>query len=464
MLHAADGDGNWFDRALVWQPDLNETSNVIVRGPLEEMPSLGVNAQLDLLVTGDEPASSGYTPLAVAGSTGAVQAQGVQQLAAVSGLNEVGGLDARGLRMSLLPKNGRMPYLNGYNHLVWRDGEPIDPFVLALLASDDSVIWQREIFNDGKRLMEMSPLQRLYTARGPCGLIFAPPYPRTYIPAWALTPEEQAQLDNQAFPQSYLDARAAVLLDALRSSLAETSWTRDSVDEAISFAERLRLVASPQDTTFAWLFALCYYGHTLSGDLATPAGWSIPGHTPTGLQLDLAPVGDRKKPNGRWYVNYVQGVMDTDALSAKVYGELYIPVDVTAAGKPVTFTRTWQFPADLQTPVNDFAVQFDGPFWTSKFTVDGKSRTLTLADKTTITDRLTGSTPDSYSYSASGSGISAKDWVGSFATGTGSDGITLTWQTTFTPADAESTVRLFSIAAAAAAAMTESLDDHFSPH
>ena len=63
-----------------------------------------------------------------------------------------------------------MPFLNGYNHLVWRDGEPIDPFVLAVLGPDGTAVWQREIFNEGKRLMEMSPLQRLYSSRGPCGL------------------------------------------------------------------------------------------------------------------------------------------------------------------------------------------------------------------------------------------------------------------------------------------------------
>ena len=36
--------------------------------------------------------------------------------------------------LDLLEKNGTKPFLNGENHLVWHDGEPIDPFILAIIS------------------------------------------------------------------------------------------------------------------------------------------------------------------------------------------------------------------------------------------------------------------------------------------------------------------------------------------
>ena len=225
------------------------------------------------------------------GKAGPLQGQGVQQVAGVSGLEPVETLVADGLRVTLRSKDGRMPFLNGYNHLVWRDGEPIDPFVLAVLGPDGTAVWQREIFNDGKRLMEMSPLQRLYSSRGPCGLDTN----LRNIPPWALASlgeQEREQLANPGFPISYLKQRAGVLAGALTASLDAPEWSRDAVDRVVSFAERLRLVAAPSGFTVGWLRILLNYGHTVSGeqvaaDPALPAGLT----TATGLKLQLAPSG-----------------------------------------------------------------------------------------------------------------------------------------------------------------------------
>jgi hypothetical protein len=459
MLHAADGDDHWFDRALVWQPDLHESPNIIVREPRSELPPLGIAVcGLDLNVTGDAGATSGYFPIGLMSSTGAVQTQGVQQIARVSGLHHVDRLASEGLRIALLPKNGVMPYLNGYNHLVWQDGEPIDPFVLALLDTDGDVVWQREIYNEGKRLMDMSPLQRLLAMRGVCGF---DSYTKT--PDWAraaLSPQEREQLAKAEFPGSYLDTRASVLAEALKQSLNAPVWDRAAVDTAISFADRLRLVASPRGTTVDWLKYICHYGHTISGDQLGPGQPALPGKTATGLQLTLARP-DRKTPNGRWLVTYAQGVMDTDALSAMIFGELYVPLEVTTAGEQVTFTRSWRFPAGVEPAVSSYALQFAAPFW-AQFKVESKNRSITLADGTVITETLTSSTDSSYTYSATGvPGISS--YAGTFAAEPDPEGIALSWTTTFIPADAAASVRMFSIDAGAADAMTQALDSYFAP-
>ena len=461
MLHAADGDGHWLDRALIWQPDLPGTGNVIRREPRDQLPPVGIHAAgLELLVTGGGPARSGYVPIAAMGLAGPLQGQGVQQVAGVSGLEPVETLAADGLRLTLRSKDGRMPFLNGYNHLVWRDGEPIDPFVLAVLGPDGTVVWQREIFNDGKRLMEMSPLQRLYSSRGPCGLDTN----LRNIPPWALASlgeQEREQLANPGFPISYLKQRAGVLAGALRASLDVPEWSRDAVDRVVSFAERLRLVAVPSGFTVGWLCILLNYGHTVSGaqvaaDPALPAGLT----TATGLKLQLAPSA-RSTPNGRWFVDYTQGYMDTDSLSAMVYGELYVPLEVTSAGAPLCFKRSWRFPPGIESVVRAHAVQFGTPFWAG-FHVEGNSRTFALPNGTAITETLTGSTDSSYDYAESGF-PGTTDSTGSFALASDPEGATLTWTSTFTPADAAAAVAVFSQRATVAAAITAALESHFLP-
>jgi len=64
-----------------------------------------------------------------------------------------------------------------------------------------------------------------------------------------LSPEERAQLANPDLPISYLTQRAEILATALVSALAPPTWSRDTVDAAISLGERLRLVAVPLGTT-----------------------------------------------------------------------------------------------------------------------------------------------------------------------------------------------------------------------
>jgi hypothetical protein len=375
--------------------------------------------------------------------------------------------DAGGLTVDLRSKDGVVPFHNGYNHLVWADGEPIDPFVLSVAATgsgdgERQELLRREIFNKGLTLMEMDPLQRMYSSRGPSGF-------DSYanIPPWAiamLSAEEQAALADANFPMSYLIARAGLLGKELQASLGAGEWTQATVDTAISFAERTRLVANPRGTTVGWLPALLHYGHSVSGEQApAPAADPVLAALGERLGVELSVAGGRREwPNGRWIAEYSQGVMDTDALSAVVYGQLYVPLEVKPGQGPARFAPSWRFPAGMEAAVAGWACKFDAPFW-AQFDVRGNVRSITLPDgTTTITEELADETDSGYSYTGEGvDGIS--DYAGSFEVSTEGDATVLTWATSWTAADSASLVRMLSINAGGAAAMGAALDAHFSP-
>jgi hypothetical protein len=470
MLHAADAP-HYFDRALVWQPESG--GNVIVREPRDALPRTGVRvAEISVLVP-DGTAQSGYVPLSVMQSSGAVQTSGVQQELQVEGLLDVLTVSTdellgpgAALGVDLLAKDGRVPYLNGYNHLVWQDGEPIDPFVLAVVADGGGgpprQVMGREVFNEGLSLMQMSPLQRLLSARGPCGF----DGDLSHIPAWAralLTPEEQRLLTEPGFPLSWLRARGDLLTAHLEARLGGSDPGRDDVDAIVSFAERLRLVSVPRGTTVAWLGILLHYGHTISGQLS-------PGMS---AELMLGPLGqrlgarltvgesDRSEPNGRWLARYAKGVMDTDALTDLVFGELFVPVVAAPADDPIRWERSWTFAAGIRDVVADYACRFNQPFW-AQFHVDGDTRTTRLANGTTLTETLTNATPQSYSYSATGfAGV--EGYEGTFEAADTAAGCVLTWRCSFRCTDSASIVTVLSTNAAAAGTMTDRLAAHLGP-
>jgi hypothetical protein len=417
MLHAADGDRR-FDRALVWQnfePDRN-----ILRPVLNGGPPLGVNlAEVSLLAP--EPgqgASAGYLPLQVMSSTGAVQTSGLQQNLGISGLHEIISLKAdammgdstRQLRLTLETKDGVRPFLNGENHLVWQDGEPIDPFIIGLYEDAGAHknlpkrLFQREIFNNGLGLLEMEPYQRLLSSRGPCGFDGF-----NNIPDWALTTDLRQALGAPGFPMSYLDARQKSLIKQLEEAAQASDQSHGTIDQIVSLAERLYLVAQPSSTTSGWLGVLLHYGHTVSGAIQVGEG-----ENPIlnelgariGLRLGIAPpAGDRGAPNARWLAAYTKGIMDTDALSDFVYGELYVPLTVSDAG-PVKFNRHWTFAPDLAGALAAFATDFSKPFW-GNFTVQGDSRTesvtgIARSNPVTLTDRLGQKSDGQYTYTTEG--------------------------------------------------------------
>ncbi|MCH7801240.1 MAG: hypothetical protein IIC24_06815, partial [Chloroflexi bacterium] len=501
MLHSADGDVR-FNRDMFWQ-DHPDVASRIRRTPTDRLPAIGVNcADVSLVVTTDpvpgspdSVANAGYVPLQIMQSTGAVQASGVQQTVEVQGFQSLLNLtpeeifgDGRRLRVDLLEKNGIRPFLNGNNHLVWQDGEPLDPFILAVQtgpsngsAQDDSqLVFQREIFNtksDGQSLtfLEMSPLQRLFSARGPVG--FDPDL--NHIPEWAkdqLSPEERSLLFNTGYPITYLTQRACVLADDLYDHVTKIDGrdqlTQSDVDAIVSLAERRRNVTIPRGTTVAWLTILLHYGHTVSGKVQLGEGdnpilTAIAERTNLNLRVGDGEGTDRKSPNSRWLAKYTQGVMDVDALSNLVFGEVFIPVTVKADDKPIEFHRRWTYPETMKSAVAEYACRFDSPFWGNFDPVSSgdRTRTRTLPDGTVITETEVAHDDTWYEYTISGiEGVS--DFVGEFRlidSGESDGEVTLERKVRFKCEQSEIIVKIASMIAQDNQQMTDKMTGHFSP-
>lgn len=461
MLHPADGPDRRMDRALWWQQFAQP--NLIVRGPSGKVPPLGVNLVEAALLVTDGAATAGYTPLQIMNSTGAVQASGVQQDLAVSGLNEIVRLNVADnpygapIRFYLAASGGGTPHLEGLNHLVWQDGEPIDPFVFGIYSDSGEPLARREIFNDGKRILEMNPLQRLLSARAPCG--FDSP---SAIPDWALTPELRKVLSDSRFPISFLDGRARDLAVALEPLLQASSLDKNAVDEIMSLAYRMLLVSAPnrRGTTVGWMTALLHYGHTISGPTTVANGAATilaPFQQNTNMALSFASEQDRTKPNSRWLAGYTKGVMDVDSIRDFIYGELYVPIAAQSAGAPITMKKTWSFPSGMEQAVAAYACNFAQPFW-ANYEVTGNVR-VTDSGSTTVTEMLTGApSPSSYSYS-----IAGFNGVASCSASMTATGAALTWSVEFDSTDAQAIVALLTYAASSVQSMGAALAKNFAP-
>lgn len=419
MLHPADGKGT-FDRALVWQ-NLPGQKNIL-RAPTAKLPEIGVNIiDLTLQVT-DQGATAGYVPLQIMQSAGAVQTSGVQQYLDVSGLNDLVRFDAADvlgagnpLRLDLLEKDGIRPFLNGDNHLVSKDGEPIDPFIISITNDKHQNIFQREIYNEGKTFLDMDPLQRLETGRWPTGFDAN----LNDIPDWLTNHLPSAYVDAiMQGPPAYLNNRAGVLYDELEVLLTDgTVIDQQKIDSVISYAERLFLITMPRGTTVGWLATLLNYGHSVSGTLKSSES-NNPIYDLIERELNVKvscepEEKDRSKANSRWVVKYTKGIMDTDAITNLVYGELYIPLQVLPDGRPINVKKKWVFAAGMKDLIAQYACDFSKPFWAS-FKIDGKVRSITLPSGITITETLAAADTNSYKYTAEGvPGI--KGYSGSFS-------------------------------------------------
>jgi len=471
MLHAADGDRR-LDRSLVWQ--MTDPARTIRRDVAADLPEVGVNCvDVTLVVTNGGGVSAGYVPYQTAnfGIQKDLAVRGFHDLCAVTPKQILG--DGGRLRVDLLAKKGINPYLYGSNHLVWQDGEPIEPFVLAVLAdvagahasATPTLVFQREVFSGGLTLPEMSPLERINTARAPCGFDYTqsiPLWARRFLPSIA-----QDLLATKAdFSSQFLAKRADTLGDRLADELARPSGvTQDYVDAVVSLAERMKLVSVPRSTTVNWLQFLLHYGHSLSGSLTVSEGdnpilAALGGAV--GLRLAVADPGDRGAPNGRWLVKYSMGTMDTDALSNFAFGELYIPLMASAANEPVHMTKTWTFPANMKLAVIEYSCRFSQPFW-APYTINpaGTQRVLTPSDLS-VTDDLVSQDASSYTYDVTGLvGVSASR--GAFRVQSGEDRTILDWQVSFTCTDQSSIVAALAFIAAAADQMTAALTSNFGP-
>ncbi|MEC5145411.1 ferritin-like domain-containing protein [Chitinophaga sp. 212800010-3] len=450
MLHSADGNRK-LNRALVWQ---HTNDSQILREPLDKLPELGVNCVDISLMAAGKNTSVGFVPLQVMQSVGAVQTSGVQQKLAVTGVQslfniapgQITGSDQKKIRMDLLPKNGLNPLLLGENHLVWQDGEPIDPFILAVKmdtgADAPVLLTQREIYNEGKRMIDMTPLERIYTNRAPVGFDSV-----NNIPAWArkgFSAPEKKMIGGNGYPMSYLRNRSQQLEDALQQSLLNNeSLTAQKVSEVVSLAERMSLVAIPRGTTVAWLNYTLHYGHTVSGNLQNGSSNPILDFITknTGLVCSVAAPKNRSDANARWLVNYTKGIMDTDALSDFVFGELYIPLTISNVNGNISFKRTWKYNIALLQPLQGFACQFQHPFWNNDYAVQGNTRTLKVSKDVTITETLDNTTSAGYSYALAGyPGITSCTQTVEMAADTTSNTANLNWTIQFTATDQQALI------------------------
>jgi hypothetical protein len=471
MLHAADGN-RVLDRALVWQP--TEPDKTFTREPADKLPKLGVNGLDVSLLIASTPATAGYMPLSVIQSTGAVETSGVQQDCTVTGLNPVLSPcgDAHGLRFDLLAKDGIRPFLNGMNHIISQDGEPIDPFIFSVsAASSDTanmppkMLFFREVYNDGKTILEMHPLQRLESFRWPCGFDKV-----GNIPGWALAafPAEEQALADPKFPDRYLKRRRRDLIDSLKKALKEASAAEtrrlDYVDRIVSLTERLALLGDPSGTTSIWLTYLLHYGHTVSGHLTTANG-SNPVldeiEATCGLSLKPATVADRTKPNARWLATYTKGVMDTDALSDFVYGELYVPLVPVPADQSLHFQYRWALPGAALESVKEYACTFKKPFGPT-YDAKGEDQRSYRSDDHAITETLLRADGNGYTYTVEG--YPASDYKCSFSVSSSpSVDVQLEWAFSFSCTSPGDITRVIRAAAANAAKMQTALTSHFTP-
>jgi hypothetical protein len=449
MLTADDGPAH-LDRALVMQPV--KAPNVIIREPRDRLPPLGVEVHEVALVVTDYPSGATRTvPVAGAGPAGGLKRFTIEGLhpILVCEPKDLLGQDSRvGIDLLASP-DGTRPYLVGENHLVWQDGEPIDPFILAITMAAKGqaapiVLLGREIYNDGRTVMQMDPQQRARTLRGPVAFDRL-----TNAPEWVRKTLSATELRGINTASGYLDDRAAALADALTSTLDNRSRSQAAVDQAMSLLERRRRVVRPRGTTVGWLPLLVHYGHTISGQLrGLDSGSNVlfaKLAERCGLDLTGADaVRDRHTSNGRWMITYAKGYMDTDQLSDLTYGELLIPVHSTSLGnRPLRITRSWTLAATVD-EINTYACRFHRPFGPSgvgspqgpesaaAYAVVGNVRELHRVGYPALRETLREQKRDYYTYRVDGlPGLT--DCEAKFATSTHRDRTTtLTWTVQFT--------------------------------
>ncbi len=468
MLHAADGDKR-LDQALVWQ--VTDPATTIVRGP-DALPPVGVRCVDASIVVTDGAGKAGYVPQQQMSSAGAVQTTGMQYSVELTGLNPLWTIPAADLGgeigIDLLTKDGTRPFLNGYNHVVSQDGEAIDPFVIAVVtrtgSADQDELVTREVFNDGHTFLSMNPLEQLESSRRPVGFGSSASLPDWVLPL--LPDDAPAPTNPPAFAGGFLEGRAERLIDALREAVADSPADRGSIDTAVSLAERSRLVSVPRGTTFGWLTAVLHYGHTVSGPKHVGEGAAAlieRALEPTGLGGSVLDGVDRSSPNGRWFAKYTLGVMDTDGLRNLVYGELLIPIAVSASGD-LELPQRFEFPTGLSQAAVAKVARFDDPFWTDGYHVEGDTRSINVGGRT-VTERLTDHGPYGYRYTIDGLPGSCGPVSGTLGV-VGSDGDghgALDWQVD-APADAvTSAVDVLTYVGRTAAQMEAALDRLVSP-
>ena len=407
MLQPSDGEGKRLNRALIWQRHTNDSSE-IKRGPKDAVPEIGVNCVDISLMAAGTNVKVGYIPLHTMNSVGAVQTTGVQSILDIVNLAELCRFKPEDItddpekmvRIDLLSKGEFKPLLLGENHLIWQDGEPIDPFILQVSIDGDvsenqeHATFKREIYNEDKRLIEMTPYERLLSARGPVGFDSV-----TNVPKWArpkcLT-SRSAFIGKSRYPASYLVARAQELEKELKLAFGDSKklLTNKDVKDIASLASRMNWMAlDPRGTINAWLKVLLHYGHSISGSFESTDKNPILEiiRQKTGLSCTIDGSKDRNEKNARWIIKYCKGIMDVDALSDFIFGELYIPVTITSGlCQEIKLCHDWKFNEQMYGPLKNFTIDFYKVFWRDDYEYDRKTktRTIKISETQTLTEQV----------------------------------------------------------------------------
>ena len=218
---------------------------------------------------------------------------------------------------------GRGSYNVGENHLIWTDGEPIDPFHIAVVRKDDNgdyeSLLERAVKNSGNFSTEFSPQQRAVSGRDPIFKSYLKD--DTIVPEWAKNDYWRVMRN-----ETPLDDRLPFLRELVKEQLLNGNDSDDVTLRIPSLAERAKIVASrgyPEDnefpsrggnSLFRWRNGYCFYSHFVSdkqifGDLSF-------------VNSDLQRDNEKE-----WIIRYALGSCDADAGAlVHVFGELYIPV------------------------------------------------------------------------------------------------------------------------------------------
>ncbi len=409
MLQPSDGKKRRLNRALVWQRHINDLTE-IVRGPSDVLPKIGVNCvDISLMVAGEDMKAS-CVPLHAPISPSAVDTSAVDKTLDITGLTElcrfkpadVTGDERRKVRIDLLEKAGFKPLLLGENHLIWQEGEPVDPFILAVLVDtsaneqEPDLAFSREIYNEGKRLIEMTPYERTLSARGPLGFEDKV----TNVPTWAkqnFSKEEASFIGKPGYPTNYCIKRTQHLEQALRSVFMDADINllkSEDVNTIVSLIDRMECITqNPKGRFTQWMTLLLHYAHTISGPLRSNDTNAIleTVRKKTGISCTIRAVDDRNETNARWLIKFCQGIMDVDALSDFVFGELYIPLTIIAnQDQQVRLTHSWTFNKPMYHPLSNFALDFEHAFWRDDYIYGlvPNSRTLKIDDTQELIEKV----------------------------------------------------------------------------
>jgi hypothetical protein len=231
--------------------------------------------------------------------------------------------DERGIQVPFL-KGAQVnladsPVFEGRNHVVAEDGEPIDPFSIAIQGPGGFTLRRRTI---GIPINDMTPLQRRGTGRYPVGGGKSDAAMQKNLSIMSRI-DPHFSFDS---PADYVQSRIQDLendYSALRGSAAEYGPEGAKLEFRLrSLKEGLRDARELDARPIRWTRYFFYvsYRHFVSGEITGDLGSMS---TRFALPKEASSFEVLK-----WFVQYDFGFFDTDAMSACVSGKLYIPLMV----------------------------------------------------------------------------------------------------------------------------------------